>query len=102
MLAGKRAFSGDSVTDVLASVLTREPDWKALPTDLPDSLRRLLRRCLQKDPRQRLHDLADARLEIDDAIAAPPPTPQLREGPRRWVLGVGAVLLMALGAGWSR
>ena len=73
MLAGRRAFSGDSVTDVLASVLTREPDWKALPADLPDSLRRLLRRCLQKDPRQRLHDLADARLEIDDAMAAPPP-----------------------------
>ena len=98
MLAGKRAFSGDSVTDVLASVLTREPDWKALPADLPDSLRRLLRRCLQKYPRQRLHDLADARLEIDDAIPAPPPTPQLREGPSRWLLGLGAVLLMALGA----
>ena len=98
MLAGKRAFSGDSVTDVLASVLTREPDWKALPADLPDSLRRLLRRCLQKDPRQRLHDLADARLEIDDAMAAPPPTPQQRDGRSRWRLGLGAVLLMALGA----
>jgi Tol biopolymer transport system component len=94
MLAGKRAFSGDSVTDVLASVLSREPDWRALPADLPDSLRRLLRRCLQKDPRQRLHDISDARLELDDTLAVPAEavTPLGRHR-LAWALGVSGLAL---------
>jgi serine/threonine-protein kinase len=68
MLVGRRPFVGDDVTDVLAAVVRGEPDWSALPATTPSRIRELLRRCLTKDPRQRLHDIADARLEIDDAI----------------------------------
>ena len=101
MLAGRRAFDGESVTEVLASVLTREPEWNALPQHTPDSIRRLLRRCLQKGPKQRLHDIADARLEIDDAVATPSPTIRAR-GPAWWALAAGGALLVALGLalGW--
>jgi len=71
MLTGRQLFDGETVTHVMAAVLTKEPDWTALPAATPPIVRRLLRRCLEKDPRRRLHDVADARLEIDDAIAAP-------------------------------
>ena len=71
MLTGRRAFAGDSLTDTLAHVIEREPDWRALPETTPDVVRRLLERCLRKDVRRRLRDIADARIEIDDAIAAP-------------------------------
>ena len=71
MLTGTRAFAGDDVTEVLASVIRSEPDWKALPAATPAAIGRLLRRCLQKDRTRRLADIADARLEIDEAIAAP-------------------------------
>jgi Tol biopolymer transport system component len=66
MLTGRRAFAGDDVSDVLASVLKTDPDWRALPADLPPSIRRLLRRCLEKDPRRRLGAIGDARLELDE------------------------------------
>jgi Tol biopolymer transport system component len=69
MLAGVRAFDGDDVSDTLANVLKREPDWDALPADTPNHVRRLLRRCLTKDPRRRIHDIADARLELDEPDA---------------------------------
>ena len=69
MLAGRRPFGGDEVPDVLANVLAREPDWRALPAGTPASLRRLIVRCLTKDPRERLHHIADARLELQDALA---------------------------------
>jgi eukaryotic-like serine/threonine-protein kinase len=71
VLTGKRAFIGEDVSDTLAAVLRAEPDWSALPPDVPVSIRRLLRRCLQRDRRNRLADIADARLEIDDAINGP-------------------------------
>ena len=71
MLTGRQLFDGETVTHVMAAVLTKEPDWTVLPAATPSIVRRLLRRCLEKDPRRRLHDVADARLEIDDAIAAP-------------------------------
>jgi eukaryotic-like serine/threonine-protein kinase len=71
MLAGKRAFHGDDVSDTLASVLKAQPDWTVLPADAPPAIRRLLRRALEKDPRRRLSDIADARLEIDEALAPP-------------------------------
>jgi eukaryotic-like serine/threonine-protein kinase len=67
MLTGRRAFAGDDVSDTLANVLKTQPDWNALPQETPLSIRRLLRRCLEKDPKRRLHDIADACLEIDDA-----------------------------------
>jgi hypothetical protein len=70
-LTGKCAFQGDTVTETLASILNGEPDWKALPTATPWNVTVLLRRCLQKDPHQRLGAISDARLEIDDALAAP-------------------------------
>ena len=69
MLTGKRAFDGDDVSDTFASVLKSQPDWTALPNDTPAAIRRLLRRCLEKDPKRRLSDMADARLEIDEAEA---------------------------------
>ena len=66
MLRGKRAFAGEDVTDTLAFIITKELDWNALPIETPPSLRRLLRRCLEKNLRRRLHDIGDARLEIED------------------------------------
>ena len=66
MLTGRAAFAGETVSEVLGEILKSEPDWRRLPPDTPDGIRRLLRRCLQKDPAQRLHHIADARLEIDD------------------------------------
>jgi serine/threonine protein kinase/Tol biopolymer transport system component len=72
MLTGRRAFGGDSLTDTLAHVIEREPDLSALPETTPEVIRRLLERCLRKDVRRRLRDIADARIEIEDAIAAGP------------------------------
>jgi Tol biopolymer transport system component len=71
MLTGRAPFAGDTISDTLASVLEREPDESVLPRDTPLPIRRLLRRCLAKDRRKRLDSAAAARLEIDDAIAAP-------------------------------
>ena len=68
MLTGKRAFEGDDVADTLAFVLTREPAWSTLPA-VPVAVRRLLRRSLAKNPKQRLADAADARLEIEEALS---------------------------------
>jgi len=78
MLAAKRAFDGGDVADTLAGVLKGEPDWSALPADTPPAIRRLLRRALEKDPRRRLSDMGDARLEIDEALA-PPAADERRE-----------------------
>ncbi|HSC28012.1 MAG TPA: serine/threonine-protein kinase, partial [Vicinamibacterales bacterium] len=66
-LAGRRAFAGRDATEVMAAALTLEPAWDALPEIAP-SLRRLLARCLSKEPRERLHDIADARLELEEAL----------------------------------
>jgi Tol biopolymer transport system component len=66
MLTGQRAFDGEDVADTLAFVLTKEPDWSVLPPATPAGIRTLLRRCLEKDRKRRLADIADARLEIDD------------------------------------
>jgi Tol biopolymer transport system component len=63
-LAGQRVFQGDDAPELLASVLTREPDWTALPAATPRHIRALLRRCLVKSPRERLHDIGDARIEL--------------------------------------
>src|SRR5262249_15429570 len=71
MLTGRATFGGPTVSDTLAAVLRGEPDWTALPTETPSAIRRLLRRCLEKDPRRRLRDIADARLEMDEALSQP-------------------------------
>ena len=67
MLTGRAVFTGDTLSDTITAILDREPHWKALPEHTPSSVRRLLRRCLEKDPKRRLPDIADARLEIDEA-----------------------------------
>jgi len=71
MLTGRAAFGSDTLSDTIAAILTRDPDWSLLPHDLPAPIRRLLRRCLQKDVSRRLRDISDARLEIEEALAAP-------------------------------
>jgi Tol biopolymer transport system component len=70
MLTGKRAFGGETVSDTLASVLVRDPDWSALPASTTSAVRRVLKRCLERNPKTRLHDIADARLEMDEALDA--------------------------------
>ncbi len=70
-LTGKTAYLGETVTDTLAKIVEREPDWEQLPSVTPSSIRRLLRRCFQKDTQRRIHDMADARIEIEEAIAEP-------------------------------
>ena len=74
MLTGKRPFEGSDISDMLASVLKLDPNWAALQADTPPALRRVMRRTLQKDPAQRLHDIADARLELEDAFSEPAQT----------------------------
>jgi eukaryotic-like serine/threonine-protein kinase len=73
MLAGRAAFARSTTSDTIASVLGHEPDWSQLPATAPPSIRHLLQRCLEKDPRRRLHDIADARIEIDDVLTGEPP-----------------------------
>jgi eukaryotic-like serine/threonine-protein kinase len=71
LLTGKQAFNGEDITDILAAVVRAEPDWQALPVATPAKIRDLLRRCLQKDKTLRLRDAGDARIEIQEALAAP-------------------------------
>jgi Tol biopolymer transport system component len=105
MLTGRRAFAGDDVTEVLARVLEREVDLTAIPASVPPAIRRLLRRCLAKDRRQRLSDIGIARLEIDDALSgAPESAPAASTGSRgrferaAWAAAVVAAALLAAGA----
>jgi Tol biopolymer transport system component len=79
MLTAHRPFEGEDIAHVMAAVLKSEPDWTLLPPDTPVALRRLLRRCLEKDRRRRMADASDARLELDEAVAPASeglPTPQ--------------------------
>jgi hypothetical protein len=107
MLTGRRLFTGETVSDVLAAVLTREPEWAALPPQTPWRVRELLRRCLERNPRQRLHDAADARLAIEDALAGradgPPAEPSGKRAPRGrrvflWAIPLALAAGAALGA----
>jgi eukaryotic-like serine/threonine-protein kinase len=110
MLTGKMAFPGDNITEILAAVVRGEPDWTALPADTPASVQRLLRRCLTKEPRDRLSDIGVARLEIRDASDVAPSreaVPQVAAVPRTprgwWMLAAGVVggaMVSALAA-WS-
>ena len=111
MLAGRRPFAGQTPSDIMAAILEREPDWTALPPSLPDGIVRVLRRCLRKDTRDRLHDIADARIEIQDArdqpestpaAATPPssPSPQRRE--RLFLVLAVAAIIAALALGAAR
>jgi len=101
-LTGRRAFDGETVGDVLAAVLEKEPDWSALPAATPARLRELLEGCLRKDPRRRVRDLGDARVLLEDiasgAIADPPAT---RSSGRRPLVAVLAATT-ALALVWMR
>jgi serine/threonine protein kinase/Tol biopolymer transport system component len=77
MLAGKRAFAGETISDTLAAVLRGEIDWSLLPRDTPSSIRTLLRRCLTKDRKQRLRDIGEARIAIAEYLDHPAGTPDL-------------------------
>ena len=69
MLTGKRAFEGEEVTDTLAYIITKEPDWSSIPAPTPSSIQRVLRSCLQKDLRRRLQHLGDARIAMEEDIS---------------------------------
>ncbi len=97
MLAGRRAFDGDDVSETLAHVLTKEPDWSALPAGLPTRVRRLLTRCLTKDPRNRMQAIGEARIAIEDTSEDPP-----RKRISFWPALTGAAGLALGAAFWLR
>src|SRR5215831_423884 len=105
MLAGKPAFAGESTSDILAGVLCSEPDWSALPAGTPPGIRQLLRRCLERDRKQRLRDIGEARIAVERFLANPnetvAPAP-VRQSVVPWALAVGvAVVVSAVAlAGW--
>jgi serine/threonine protein kinase len=85
MLTAKRAFEGEDVTDVVAAVVSKDPDWQALPPSTPVGIRRLLARCLQKDRKQRLRDIGDAHPDLAEDTAPPSmPAPAFRRAP--WMI----------------
>jgi eukaryotic-like serine/threonine-protein kinase len=84
LLAGRPPFSGDSLPEILTAVIKDEPTWDSLPADTPDAIRRLLRRCLQKDRSHRLQSAGDIRLEIDEALVAPHVLPPRAASASRW------------------
>ena len=112
LLTGKQVFAGETVTDILAGVVKSEPDWNALPAGVPHTIRALLQRCLRKDPKRRLRDAADVRVQIEDAIAgetepesvsmastiAPAALPKRKFAPLPWMLATA--LAVALAAMW--
>jgi len=109
-LSGKQAFGGESITDAMAAIIKNEPEWSALPAETPVAVRTLLRRCLQKDPRERLRDAGDALLELVGAVprggtaptgpadeAVPPPAAVARPRALPWVVAaLLAVIAIAL------
>ncbi len=109
MLCGYSLFDGDTVSDTLAAVLRAEIDFSTLPASTPPAIRRLLRRCLERNPKNRLHDIADARIVIDEVLsgrsvesATPASGVRPSSTARRAALVAGVGLLAALGAagGW--
>jgi serine/threonine protein kinase/Tol biopolymer transport system component len=99
MLTGRRPFAGDTASETMAAVMMKEPDWSQLPHATPEPIRKLLRRCLEKDRKRRLPDAAVVRMEIEDALAAlaaPSLAPTVSTPQARWrpVATVGAALLV--------
>jgi serine/threonine-protein kinase len=77
MLTGRLPFEGETATDTVARILERQPDWQALPQKIPANIKVLLRRCLEKNPRQRLQHIGDAAIEISETLNAPANAPPL-------------------------
>ena len=71
ILTGRRAFDGQDLTDTIVAIVSKEPDWSALPSETPAAIRSLLRRCVEKDAKRRLRDIGEARLAIEDALSTP-------------------------------
>ena len=110
MLTGRSAFTGEDVADTLAFVLTKQIDWTAVPSGAPDALRHLLQRCLERNPKQRLRDIGDARADIDDlltgAVALQPTesitTPTERQYSLSTMLATALALATLVGIGvWN-
>ena len=110
LLTGRRAFEGETISDTVAAVLDRDPDWRRLPASIPARIDWLLRRCLEKDAHRRLHDIADARIEIEEALAHPSALASVMAGERRpikkserlWWAGAVASLILLSTALWVR
>jgi serine/threonine-protein kinase len=108
MLTGRRLFEGETVSDTLAAVLRQDVDWAALPGATPPRVQRLLRRCLERDPRTRLRDIGEARVALDRADAPEPhghartaaPGPRLRALP--WAVAAALAVVAAVAAWRAR
>ena len=98
MLTGKALFTGDTISDVLASVLRQEVDWTAMPASLHPDVRRLLGRCLERTPKGRLHDIADARLVLEDVLAGRADAAAPLEAPPRASRWPGRIAWAAFGS----
>jgi serine/threonine protein kinase len=99
MLTGRPAFEGDSATDILSRVLQRDPDWTILPSYVPPSIERLLRLCLEKEPRKRRQAAGDVRLDLEHATTEPVAAPMPASRGRGLIpFAVGALVLIALAA----
>ena len=98
MLTGRPVFAGQAMSDLLAAVLTTDPDWTTLPEETPAPIRKLLRRCLEKNRKRRLDSAADARLEIDDVLAAPPGEASVVRPPRptwqKWSIAAAVLIVV--------
>jgi Tol biopolymer transport system component len=104
MLAGRRVFTAETTSELLAAVIMKDPDLGALPASTPKNVGWLIRRCLEKDPRQRLRDIGEARVALSDAsiAAAGAETPaSAARLPRRWLIpGVSAIAAVAIAGGY--
>jgi serine/threonine-protein kinase len=105
MLTGRRTFDGQDVTDTIAAIVRGEPDWTSLPGGTPPQIRRLLKRCLAKDPKQRLREAGSAIVEIDEARTAahdpdtsPPAAVPFWQRPKT-AAAIGFLVAAAVGAG---
>jgi len=108
MLSGRQAYGGETASDSMAAVITRDPDWSALPANVPPHIQALLRRCLIKDEKRRLRDIGEARLALEEsassaigfAVAAADAAPPAKQRPLAllvpWVLAAGLGISLAM------